>query len=138
VTDEIYYRSGYKYQITRDYYGILNQELEYKGVFEDDFLIVSGRDLIIKKHYASDGPSGPTIDTKTFMRGAFRHDAGYQLTRLGVYPESSRKLWDEQLRQDCKNDGMMNARAQWVYAGVRIGGGSSARTGSEKPEQVAP
>ena len=37
--------------------------------------------LIIKRSYAWDGPSGPTIDTKNFMRGSLVHDALYQLMR---------------------------------------------------------
>ncbi len=33
--------------------------------------------LFISAGYSSDGPSAPTIDTKSFMLGAFVHDALY-------------------------------------------------------------
>jgi hypothetical protein len=136
--DNLYYKSGYKYQLTRDFTSILPIELELQGSFENHFIKLVGRELTARRHYATDGPSGPTIDTKTFMRAAVRHDIGYQLIRLGVYPESSRILWDKLLREDCKADGMMSIRAQWVYMGVRAFGGSSANPNNEKPELVAP
>lgn len=135
---KIAYKSGYKYQIAADYHGILMPELEYKGHFEDDFLLVAGRDYVIKKGYASDGPSGPTVDTKNFMRGAFRHDGGYQLIRMGVFPESSRQLWDNQLRQDCLQDGMSGVRSALVYQGVHFFGSENARKGKDKPTLYAP
>jgi hypothetical protein len=34
--------------------------------------------LFISVGYSSDGPSGPTIDAKSFMLGAFVHDALYE------------------------------------------------------------
>jgi hypothetical protein len=35
------------------------------------------------KGYAWNGPSGPTLDTRNFMRGSLVHDALYQLMREG-------------------------------------------------------
>jgi hypothetical protein len=134
----LYYKDGYKYQLTRDFHSILPIELEYVGVYEDHFIRVAARELTVKRHYSTDGPSGPTIDTKNFMRGSVRHDVGYQLIRLGVYPESSRILWDKLLRDDCKADGMTSIRAQWVYMGVRFGGGKWVKPENEKPELCIP
>ena len=42
--------------------------------------------LIIKNGYAWDGPSGPTFDTKNFMRGSLVHDALYG-NYMPVYTE---------------------------------------------------
>ena len=39
--------------------------------------------MIVKEGYASDGPSGPTVDRKSNMRAGVGHDALYQLMRLG-------------------------------------------------------
>lgn len=135
--DMIRYKSGYKYQLVADYTGTLSPELEYQGEYENDFICVRGREITLRKGYASDGPSGPTIDTKNFMRGAFRHDSGYQLIQLGIYPQSSKDAWDRQLQADCIEDGMWKIRAWWVYQGVRFGGGKWAKKGAGKPVLTA-
>ncbi len=78
--------------------------------------------LTIEKGYAWDGPSGPAIDTKTFMQGSLIHDALYQLMREEVLPQSCRKRADEILRDICIEDGMSRVRAWWVYRAVRMVG----------------
>jgi len=83
--------------------------------------------LKIKTGYAWDGPSGPTLDTKNFMRGTLIHDALYQLMREGYIAQHQRKRADEILWEVCREDGMSRARAWWVYQGVRAGGASAAR-----------
>jgi len=50
-----------------------------------------GGTLAISAGYSWDGPSGPTIDTKTFMRGSLIHDAIYQLIREGALTLMDRK-----------------------------------------------
>ena len=70
----ISYKSGFKYQLVLDY------ELEIKispssEIVTDYIVLYESRMLVIKKGYAWDGPSGPTIDTKNFMRGSLVHDA---------------------------------------------------------------
>jgi hypothetical protein len=77
--------------------------------------------LSIGKYYAWDGPSGPTIDTRNFMRGSLVHDALYQLMREGVLDyKVHRKRADEILRELCLEDGMCSFRAWYVYQGVHI------------------
>ena len=83
--------------------------------------------LFIKKGYSWDGPSGPTIDTKSFMRGALIHDALYQLLREKVLPADLRKRSDEILKEVCLEDGMCRFRAWYVYHAVRLFGASSAK-----------
>jgi len=83
--------------------------------------------LIIDQGYAWDGPSGPTIDTKTFMRGSLIHDALYQLIREGVLSMSDRKRVDQILREICLEDGMAKFRAWYVYQGVRKFGAKHCR-----------
>ena len=82
--------------------------------------------LTIKKGYAWDGPSGPTIDTPNFMRGSLVHDAVYQLMREQHIPQEHREYADQLLREICIEDGMSQVRAWVVYQGVRFGGASSA------------
>jgi hypothetical protein len=117
---KVKYRDGYRYILAEDYIH------EYTGILgydiKTDFieLDINGR-LLIKKYYASDGPSGPTIDTKSFMRGAFVHDALYQLMVEGLIPWSYRDQIDRLLISICKKDGMCWVRRQWVHAGVKYG-----------------
>jgi len=83
--------------------------------------------LTIKSGYAWDGPSGPSFDTKNFMRGSLIHDALYQLMREQNIPQNMRKQADEILRKICLDDGMSKIRAWWVYQGVRMAVASSAK-----------
>jgi len=119
-------RRKYKYNLHSDY--------EHStGITVDDpcdtkFLkIDSNGKLLIKNGYSWDGPSGPTIDTKNFMRGSLLHDALYQLMRECVVDQNQRKRADEILREICREDGMSKVRAWWVYKAVRIAGAGRTR-----------
>ena len=91
-------------------------------------------ELMLKKNYAWDGPSGLTIDTKNFMRGSLVHDALYQLMRNGLLDhERYRKGADDILRAICEKDGMSKFRAWYVYQSVRIFGGSAAAPRPREP-----
>ena len=141
----IFYKSGYKYQLQSDYVHrlphmnllpyVLNEiETDYlwlgtQGAFNDVHM-----QLIVKRGYAWDGPSGPTIDTKNFMRGSLVHDALYQLMRLGHLDKNVYRIRaDRELYSICREDGMCHIRAQVVYWGVRIGGNPGSRYGAENP-----
>ena len=86
----------------------------------------SGR-LTVKKGYAWDGPSGPTIDTPNFLRGSMVHDALYQLIREGLLPGRSRLPADKLLRDMCRQDGMSRRRAEYVFVAVRAFGDKAVR-----------
>lgn len=94
--------------------------------------------LTMEEGYMSDGPSGPTIDTKTFMRGAFGHDAFYEFMRKDLLSQKWRKEADKELRRICIEDGMNPIRAWWVYKGVRFGGLKSASAENIKEIIEAP
>lgn len=89
---------------------------EYISLWDD------GR-LILRKHYAWDGASGPTIDTESSMRGSAGHDALYQLIRLRAIPVRLRDLADKDLHRWLIEDGMLAVRADYWYEGVRLFGG---------------
>lgn len=74
-----------------------------------------------------DGPSGPTVDTPSFMRGSLAHDALYALLRAGKLHPSKRKDADELIYQLCRQDGMGWIRGQYVYWGLRFGAGYAAK-----------
>lgn len=86
--DYIVYKNlkNYKYQLVKPY----NFQTEIKtdfslriGKSEVKVFVDLDREGLLKidAGYAWDGPSGPTIDTKTFIRGSLVHDALYQLMR---------------------------------------------------------
>lgn len=93
--------------------------------------------LSIREFYAWDGPSGPTIDTRDFMRGSLVHDALYQLMREGVLDyRVHRKRADEILRELCLKDGMCSFRAWYVYRAVRIFAEGGARPRKEREPEI--
>jgi len=105
----IHYQKGFKYQLTRAVYlqtGILNHACHWKWLSLDDKGL-----LRIEAGYAWDGASGPTIDTKSSMRGSVGHDALYQLMRKGLLPQSCRPIADDLLMKWCVEDGMWKWRA---------------------------
>jgi hypothetical protein len=138
-----YYRElhRYKYQLMKDY----TMPIGLKPVKPirpelSRFLSLSPEGvLFIGEFYAWDGPSGPTIDTKDFMRGSLVHDALYQLMREKVLDHKKhRKRADEILREICLEDGMCSLRAWYVYKALRIFAGSCARPSKEpKPEVIS-
>jgi hypothetical protein len=127
---------SYKYQLmdryVHDTQWALPKGLETGGKWVT--LSKTGR-LTIKKGYAWDGPSGPTIDTPNFMRGSLVHDALYQLMREKLLKQNKRKPADVLLWMICLKDGMSRPRADYVYHAVRTFGGGSARP-PKKPRQV--
>lgn len=126
MVNQIHYRklTGYKYEVTRDYTEQINLEgLKLDSVIVSKYELLSlhpDGTLLIRRGYAWDGPSGPTIDTRSFMRGSLVHDALYQLIREGKLSQSFRIVADRALRKDCIEDGMWPWRAWYVYKLVRI------------------
>jgi len=131
--DKIYCRNlkEYKYQLMSDYRYQTAIKVK-KDVIINGFIILSSLGLLtISKGYAWDGPSGPTIDTKTFMKGSLVHDALYQLMRMKLLPISHKDYADRILQRICKDDGMCTFRAWYVYWGVRI----FAKSATTKPQE---
>ena len=93
----------------------------------------------IRKGYAWDGPSGPTFDTRNFMRGSVVHDALYQLMREEhLNRDDWREAADDELERLCLQDGMSKARAWWVHKGVRWFAENAAKKDSAKKVKTAP
>ena len=124
----ISYKEGYKYQLFEEYYTDIPIKPEEDISSSGDYVILSKEGkIVIKKGYAWDGPSGPTIDSLNFMRGSLVHDALYQLMRekkliKAIHRDSADRL----LQQMCKEDGMSSIRAWGVYQGVSKFGESAA------------
>ena len=119
-------RRKYKYNLHGDYE--YKAEIKVEEPCDFGYVKITQEGLLtIKKGYAWDGPSGPTIDTKNFMRGSLVHDALYQLIREKKINEDQRKRADEILREICLEDGMSKIRAWWVFWGVYLFGSGAAK-----------
>jgi len=125
------YKSGYKYQLVEDetfktkFRPIEQIHTDYLHLHDDGT-------LLIEKGYCWDGPSGPTFDTITFMKGSCLHDALYQLMRMDKLPCSQWRIADRELEKQCLRDGMWSLRAKWVMAGLKFARGKAARPSSAK------
>ena len=136
----ISYKKGYKYQLVEPYIVDIPIKPTSKISSPSEYIVLTTEgQLTIKKGYAWDGPSGPTIDTLNFMRGSLVHDALYQLMREELLDkEDCRELADRLLQTICKNDGMSSIRAWWVYKGLRIGGDPASDPDNRRPVTKAP
>ena len=137
MSASIAYKAGYKYQLTEDY--VTSVSIMGEGMIETEYIaLYSDGMLTIRRGYAWDGPSGPTIDTLNFMRGALVHDALYQLMREQHLSRDCRESADRILQRLCIEDGMTRLRAWWVYHVVRLGGGPAADPAHSKRVIRAP
>ena len=122
---------AYKYQIIEDYQVKIDIKIPQTSVQAPDvlpYVILKDGEIFIKRGYAYDGPSGPTFDTKNFMRGSLVHDALYQLMRFGSLDRKRyRKQADKILISICREDGMSGIRCWWVYWAVRLFAGRAAK-----------
>lgn len=130
------YRAGFKYQLTSNY----SKQTEILGFDIDTAYIKLASDglLTLKCGYASDGPSGPTFDTRNSIRGAFVHDALYWLIRNGYLGIEYKLYSDKLLKQILLEDGMGRIRADSWYLGVKWKGIDSLYPSKERPILRAP
>lgn len=107
------FREGYKYQLAENHHTVVS--IFPSETIKSEFITLepTGK-LTIRRGYAWDGPSGPTLDTRCSMRGSLVHDALYQLLREGSLPQSARDQADEELYRRLKEDGMWGWRA-WLW-----------------------
>ena len=133
---KISYKSGYKYKLVKEY--SINIPIQPYSAIDISWVKLDTKgNLTIRANYSWDGPSGPTIDTSTFMRGSLVHDALYQLMREGyLKSDLERKVADEILYDICVTDGMNLVRALAVYYSVRMFGSKASK--NENPVKVAP
>lgn len=134
----VVYKAGYKYQLQEPYQ--LGLDLRPPAPVRTDWIdFDADGTLTLRKGYAWDGPSGPTVDTPAFMRGSLVHDALYQLMREGhLDPAAFRAPADDLLRALCREDGMSAPRAWWVHLGVRWFADPAADPAQDRPARRAP
>ena len=111
------YRKGYKYQLaeTESFY----TSIDISDSVHTEFisLFTNGK-LIINSGFSWDGPSGPTIDSPSSMRGSLMHDALYQLMRMKLLDRSWRDIIDRDFYNCLLADRMWGWRAKYWYKSV--------------------
>lgn len=131
------YRAGYKYQLAETevfYTPIKPLKLIQSGFLT---LTVAGT-LTIRRGYAWDGPSGPTWDTKSTLRGSAFHDAIYQLLRMRCLSPEWREYADEHAGVIWKEDGMWWWRRKLWVREIKKFGAPAADPKNVKPILTAP
>jgi len=117
---------NYKYQVIEDI--TIQTEIKNIGDSGNPYVNITADGLVrISKGYSWDGPSGPTIDTKTFIRGSLIHDALYQLMREGYVDRKYRDYSDRLLRDICIDVGMNRFRAWYIYISLKWFGEKNAK-----------
>jgi len=113
-----------KYRLTEDYriyVGIMGFDIDTKYIkLEPDGW------MTLRAGFESDGPSGPTIDSDNFMRGAWVHDGLYWLLRNWLLPPFYRFVADIIIYLIVREDGMSKMRAGMVFQGVLRGAQTAA------------
>ena len=141
--DCIKYREGYKYQLAEDYTLLtdiipVNVTGDPEGVGNDYVWLGKGGMLIVRRGYAWDGASGPTVDTLDTMRGSLVHDALYQLMREEFLSKDYREAADKIFLEILLADGMLPIRAAAWFVAVRLAAGTAASPQSVNPILIAP
>lgn len=116
---------NWKYQLLRNWF--TTTMMKGYNVENRMFTLHDTGRLEVRRGYAWDGPSGPTIDTKSFMRASVVHDVFYQCMREGTLPSSMRKLADSELIRYAKMDGMNPVRRFYAYWSLRFFAGRAAK-----------
>jgi hypothetical protein len=134
----IAYKGGYKYQLKQNCAVAI--EIKPEEPISTEYLGLDTQGMLtIKRGYAWDGPSGPTCDTLTFMRGSLVHDALYQLMReRHLDHDAYRETADRILQRICEEDGMWPLRAWWIYQAVRLFADPAADPADKRPVIRAP
>jgi len=131
------YRKGYKYQLEDDevFYTSIFPLVDIVTQFID--LTTTGK-LTVKSGYAWDGPSGPTFDRKSNMRGSVAHDALYQLIRQKLLDNICREKADDFIAQCWIEDGMWPWLANTEKVTLKKFGGPAADPKNAKKIYEAP
>jgi hypothetical protein len=134
----------YKYQLMETYRYETGFSLPRAARTAYDYVVLeTNGTLTVKKGYAWDGPSGPTLDTRNFMRASLVHDALYQLMRENLVGDAAvrdafRRDSDTLLRRIVRKDGMTWPRHAWVYLAVRWFGRKATDRQDPPPNVYAP
>ena len=134
----IRYKSDYKYQLAESYEISISIQPSH-NIITDFITLDTQGNLVVKKGYAWDGPSGPVKDTDENMRASLVHDALYQLMRNDeLKSRTHRKTADKEFKRICLEDGVSRLRASVYYKALRKFGKPAASSQNKKKIARAP
>jgi len=138
---KVYYRKlgSHLYPIEKDFFTQTRIYPKETVATLNGLLILTKHGVLIERcGYVCDGPSGPTFDTKSSIRGGFVHDGGYRLMRRGLVSLDTRIIWDEHICEICIEDKMWVWRANSWYKMLRLWGKKNASPKNVRPILIAP
>lgn len=138
MSNSVAYISGFKYQVQDDFFIKIPCLSQFAPLETFYFSIKEDGSVLLKKGFASDGPSGPTIDTPDSIAGAFIHDMLYECMRKGLIPRDFRKTSDKIIRDVCIKHGMPKIRAWMWYYMLRWFGEKNVLASSRRKVKFAP
>jgi hypothetical protein len=136
--ENIFYKEGYKYQLSSPY-SIITNIFPDRPIIHEFFTLTPNGTLQIRSGYAWDGASGPTVDTKSSMRGSLVHDCFCQMLHnkeldYDIYASLIHNLFYRIL----KEDKMFPIRAWYWHRAVVIARGGDPEHEDDNPELSAP
>lgn len=130
--ESIYYSKGYKYTLKGTFFIPIGL---YHFSINTPFISLSPQGILtIREGYSWDGPSGPTYDFKSSLKGSLIHDALYQLIQEKLLPLEIRPLVDRLLYDIWISSGLNPALALLGYWAVRLFGKPYATTSTKTLE----
>ena len=127
-----YRKLNWQYEVAEDLHEITKIFPEER--IDTDFVqLYDGGRLIVRKGFAWDGASGPTLPWKSSVRPSAVHDAVYGLIAAGLLDKKWRLTADNMFYRMLREDGMPRIQAMSWWLAVRMfGGGSHIETKPEK------
>jgi len=123
----------YKYRMICE--RVVKTQVYGRKIITEFFVLYKDGRLRILGGYCWDGPSGPTIDTPSFMRSSAVHDVLFQILREGRVADGVRRdfflLANSELRRISKIDGMWWPRYDIVKFAVDKFGAKHAAKNKE-------
>lgn len=129
--NNLYMIDGFRYQLAKDFVIQIPIKLNH-GIYDEYHTINRDGLLTLKRGFAWDGPSGPTINTKNSQIPAAVHDALYRMIRNDALPYSMKEVADQIFYEMLMHFGMSKFRAWIWWLGVHLFGKCSAT----KPSRV--
>ena len=111
---------SWKYELDEDETFAL--DIDTHACVETELWSIKRTIVHVRAGYRWDGPSGPTIDTETAMRGSLLHDVLWQAIEEGLLAPRFQRMADRMFRKVLREDGMLWPRRRLWWFAVHLAG----------------